>query len=441
MRTAIHCRSARGTRSPQRRFAHRLHRTAFSLVELLVSISIFVILSVIALSAFQGSSKDKITSGARQVQAVFNGAKSRAAKSGEPRGVRLLLDPADRKTVNALQYVGSASYHSGTIRVQVAESTVFDNTAPNINDLHPICRIVCEEAGDWGELLNQGLIRENTPLRIRIPNTSTGRWYNMVNINTATGVGNLSQIPLGAEWTDNVAYSTILNSAMLDPYIPAYQFQPSGPLATGIPRTSAPDYYSNTQPIPYLLRLEPQPLPNTTPINLPKGVVIDLDGSRLPDSWRQREDADRDGSLDAGEDFDGNGQLDFSANYAPTFPAGYATGPAPLDIMFSPNGTATGEFAALGSIFLTIAHVDDLELARPMRYVDATTTKYLALIPGDYVDSYGDVALFPNKERRAVAIYPLTGNVFISQVNGLSANGYRLADNPFSYAYAGRDSK
>jgi hypothetical protein len=40
-----------------------------------------------------------------------------------------------------------------------------------------------------------------------------------------------------------------------------------------------------------------------------------------------------------------------------------------------------------------------------------------------------------------VAIYPQTGNVFVSQLNGASTNGYRLADNPFDYAYAGRDSK
>lgn len=434
MRTAIHCRPTGGARTQR-------HRRAFTLVELLVSISIFVILSIIALSAFQGSSKDRITAGARQVQAVFNGAKSRAAKAGEPRGVRLLLDPSDRRCVNALQYIGAASYHLGTARVQIAESTNFTWSSPAIDDNHPICRIVCEQAGDWAELQSQGLINANTPLRVRIPNDSTGRWYNLINVDTSTGVGFLSQVPVGAEWKDNVAFSSILDSAMQDSSIPAYQLQPQGPLNTGVARTSAPDYYSNTLPISYLLRLEPQSLSNSAPINLPPGVVIDLDGSRVPGNWRQREDLDNDGNLDGGEDVDGNGQLDFSANYAPTFPSTYNNGPAPLDIMFGPNGTATGEFAALGAIFLTIAHVDDIELSRSMRVVNPTIKDWSALVPGDYQDSYGDVALFPNKERRAVAIYPLTGNVFISQVNGVSANAYRLADDPFSYAYAGRDSK
>lgn len=425
MRTAIHCRPTGGNRT-------RDHRRAFTLVELLVSISIFVILSIIALSAFQGSSKDRITAGARQVQAVFNGAKSRAAKAGEPRGVRLLLDPNDRKCVNALQYIGAGSYHNGTVRVQVAESTVFTSTSPAVNDVHPICRVVCEQLGDWAELLNQGLIREGASLQIRIPNTPSGRWYNMDSVDTTNGVGYLRQVPVGAEWKQGAAYSSAMSGA-----VPAFQFQPQGPLNTGASRTSAPDYYSNTLPISYLLRLDPQPLANTTPIHLPPGVVIDLDGSRVPSSWRQKEDADGDGILDAGEDIDGNGQLDFSANYAPT----HSTQPAPLDIMFGPNGTATGEFAALGAIFLTIAHVSDVELSRPMRVVDATTKTFTAFVPGDYQESYGDVALFPNKERRAVAIYPLTGNVFISQVNGASANSSHLADEPFSYAFAGRDSK
>ena len=316
--------------------------------------------------------------------------------------------------------------------MQVAESTVFTSTSPPINHVHPICRVVCEQSGDWAELLNQGLIREGASLQIRIPNTPSGRWYNMDNVDTSGGVGYLRQVPVGAEWKSGAAYSSAMSGA-----VPAFQLQPQGPLNTGVARTSAPDFYSNTQAIPYLLRLDPQPLDSNKVINLPPGVVIDLDGSRVPASWRAREDANLNGTLDPGEDVDGNGALDFSANYAPTF----SSDPATLDIMFGPNGIATGEFAALGAIFLTIAHVDDIELSRPMRVVNPTTTYWSALVPGDYQDSYGDVALFPNKERRAVAIYPLTGNVFISQVNGASTNPYRLADDPFSYAYAGRDSK
>jgi len=399
------------------------HR-GFTLVELLISISIFVILATISLSAFRGSDKDKITAASRQVQAVFNGARSRAAKSGEPRGVRLLLDPADQRCVNALQYIGASTYHTGTARIQLAASD-----RDSSNNPRALCRIVCEQNGEWAELNTQGLL--DVTARIRIPADSSGHWYTMTNINTTTGTGTVRQLPSGAVWNATCAYDSGTMSN-----VGSFQFSPAGPLNTGTARTSAPDFYSNTVPISYLLRLEPQPLPNTTPISLPPGVVIDLDASRVPAGWRQSEDLDRDGTLDSGEDLDGDGQLNFSGRYAPNFPT-----PSNLDIMFGPDGTATGAFAALGPLFLTIAHVSDVELARPMRVVDNVTTRLPAIVPGDFQDSYGSPQDFPNKERRVVAIYPQTGNVFVSQLNGASTNGYRLADNPFDYAYAGRDSK
>ena len=423
MRSASHGRPTSRCRVSTRRGV--FPRSGFTLVELLVSISVFIILAVIALSAFRGNSKDKITAGARQVQAVFNGAKSRAAKSGEPRGVRLLLDPNDGRVVQALQYIGSASYHSGTVRVQVAPSDAAGSVG----------RIVCEEVDEWLDLQQQGLL--GTTARIRIPADHTGRWYTMNSINATTGVGQLNQMPIGATWDDDPSWDTSVMGA-----VDTFQMQPRGARNTGVARTTAPSTYSNTLAIPYLLRLEPQPLANSTPVNLPPGVVIDLDGSRVPANWRRQEDANQNGSLNGGEDLDGNGQLDFSAYYAPNFPTGYLNGPTHLDIMFGPNGTATGDFAALGPIFLTIAHVGDVELSRTLRYVNGTTTNYPAIVPGDFQESFGmDVNDFPNKERRAVAFYPQTGNVFISLVNGTGVDADHIATDPFSYAYAGRDSK
>lgn len=415
----------------------RAIRSGFTLVELLISISIFVILATIALSAFRGSDKDKITAASRQVQAVFNGARSRAAKSGEPRGVRLLLDPADPRCVNALQYIGASTYHTGSVRVQLAASDRDASNAPR-----PLVRIVCEQNGEWADLIAQGLL--DVTARIRIPADSSGHWYTITNVNGSAGTGEIRQLPAGATWNATCAYDSG-NMANVG----SFQFSPPGPLNTGTARTSAPDFYSNTLPVSYLLRLEPQPLPNTTPISLPLGIVIDLDASQVPTAWRQYEDDNRNGVLDSGDDLDGDGQLNFSGHYGPNIvpppssppPVRTQMTPVNLDIMFGPDGTATGAFAALGPLFLTISHVSDVELARPMRVVDNVTTRLPAIVPGDYQDSYGSPQDFPNKERRVVAIYPQTGNVFVSQLNGASTNVYRLADNPFDYAYAGRDSK
>lgn len=427
-------------RSPVLR-RNRSRRSGFTLVELLVSISIFIVLAAISLSAFKTSTRDKVNAGVRQIQAVINGAKSRASKAGEPRGVRLVLDPNNRRVVSALQYIGPAGYHTGTVRVQIAPSDrEFDGAT-----IQPVCRIVCEQENDWATLNTDGMI--GTTARIRIPADHTGRWYNITNINFTTGVGFINQVPVGATWDADPSWDGSVSAAR-----PTYQMQPRNVRNTGVARTTVPAptpnsdpyEYSNSAPITYLMRLDPQPLPNTSPVNFPPGVVIDLDASQIPSAWRRPEDADHDATLDGGEDLDGSGQLDLSGQYAPDFPAAYMSGPFEMDLMFAPNGTAHGDTATYGPLYFVMSHLEDVELAHAhpvMRRIDATTTNLPYLVPGDYQESYGPAADFPTKERKMIAIYPLTGNSVISQVNGTSTNAYRLADNPFAYAVSGKESK
>ena len=68
-------------------------RRGFTLVELLVTITIFVILAGLSMTAFNAAaSGDRVPSASRTLQAAFEGAKSRAAALGRPVGLRAVIE-------------------------------------------------------------------------------------------------------------------------------------------------------------------------------------------------------------------------------------------------------------------------------------------------------------------------------------------------------------
>ena len=90
--------------------------SGFTLVELLVVISIILLLTVMTIGVINISTSERVRSGARQVQSVVEGARDRAIYAQQPRGVRLLvnediLDPAftppTPTIVSSLVYIGS----------------------------------------------------------------------------------------------------------------------------------------------------------------------------------------------------------------------------------------------------------------------------------------------------------------------------------------------
>lgn len=120
-------------------------RSGFSLVELLVSITIFVILATIALSAFRDSKHDKVAAASRQISAAIGGARSRASKAVEPRGLRLLRDKLDYRLISGLQYVGQSQlFGGGTLRVQI--------------DKNGVVQLRCFQPSEWLDLNNEGLL-------------------------------------------------------------------------------------------------------------------------------------------------------------------------------------------------------------------------------------------------------------------------------------------
>lgn len=98
-------------------------RPAFTLVELLVAMAIFVVLATIAISAYRGvSDVDRLRNGTQQLQSMINGARSRAIKEKLPRGLRLLPSPTDPTCIDRMVYIGSlpnitASASAGVLQI------------------------------------------------------------------------------------------------------------------------------------------------------------------------------------------------------------------------------------------------------------------------------------------------------------------------------------
>ena len=382
-------------------------RAGFSLVELLVSITIFIILATLALSAFRDSKHDKVAAGARQIYASIGGARSRASKTNEPRGLRLLQDRQDYRLITSLQYVGQSQLYDGNLRVQ-------------INSLG-VVQLKTSLANEWRDLRNEGLLKPGSQIYIRTfnptdtnpsaANSTGGRWYTIASTGFAPNANKMQIVGLvdGAQWNSVVG---------------AHQFYPLAAVDAAEPG------FTNTIPIPYLLRLAPQELPETEAIKLPSGMVIDLPSSRTPPSWNAFEDQNLNGQLDAGEDLNSNNILD----------------DVKFDIPVSPNGTVTGPLNGSGPIYLYLCHRDDVDRMRAMTGYPSGAGLTLAptgLIPGVFEN--GSVAPsgpdHPSSERKIVCIIPQTGLVYIAPVNGVDANNDGWADDPFSLARAGREDR
>lgn len=372
----------------------RYSRAGFSLVELLVSITIFIILATLALSAFRDSKHDKVAAAARQLGASFHGAHSRAGKSVEPRGIRLLRDKQNPALISGTQYIGQAQMYDGTLRVQIdASGTV---------------QLKCIQLGEWARLRNEGLLKPGA--RVRIPANESGRWYTVSSQFFDPDNDKLRIVGL----IDNAYWNPSANSNS-----GAYQIEPQANAdAAELTR-------SNTQPIQYLMRLAAQELPETEPTNLPPGVVIDLSASKIPNAWTKFEDINQNGVLDPGEDSNGNGILD-DVNF---------------DIVVSPNGTVTGSLAGSGPIFLYACAREDVERTQALPGYNTPSGSHL--IPGDFENSpsapYGPD--FPSSERKLVCIIPQTGLVYMADVDGRDGDLDGWADDPFSFARKGREGR
>lgn len=309
-----------------------MRRSGFTLIELIVALSIFLILSVMTITMVNISTDaERISSAARQVQSYVLGARDRAIHAGEPRGVRFVLDPNDSTSVNSLLYIGSPEkFRTGLVTVG----------GQNLLPAHDSAYFLVPDAttsARWERLYQQRLLVDYAPIWL-----GANKLYNTVRRIT-DGSGNFLRWRLGR------------------------------------PMAGASDAAGST--VEYALQLQPAVLPNQEPRLLPRGIVIDLDQSQLPNAWS------------SGGSYSG------------------------MDVLFSPRGTITGRLAAAGAIRLVLADIVDVERG---------------LLPGDG-NKQGDELI--------VSINTQTGSVTTHSVDPTDSDSNGAADDPFRFARLGEASQ
>jgi prepilin-type N-terminal cleavage/methylation domain-containing protein len=323
-------------------------RAAFTLVELLVAIVIFTILATIAIAAFTESDQDRAAAGSQTLRSALEGARSRAIHDEQIRGVRLLVDPNNPRTVTSLVYVGSPATYTGTL--DVADITDDGGSPPIWTFEDP------STSGRWANLMNRGFLVStgNYPnARIRFPSLPGANWFPIWSI-TDDGSGNVTMEIAG----DFSAEYTALGAATT---------------------------------VDYEIILAPPVLASAVPQALPAGIAIDLDGSKLPDSWRD----DNGTAGDATDD-----------TFSPQ-----------MDILFTPRGDVTGIAAAEGILIFYLADTENITNAGPRFEQNvipaATMTKHDGL----------------------VTVFARTGLVTTAQVNRFSVVGEE-----YQFAIYGEDA-
>ncbi|WP_339734145.1 prepilin-type N-terminal cleavage/methylation domain-containing protein, partial [uncultured Gimesia sp.] len=300
-------------------------RAGFTLVELLVVISILAILVVMTVTSINFAlSTDLTRSASRQVQSYLAGARDRAIYAKAPRGVRFMLDPNNPTAVTSMVYIApSPDWEQGIIRMERT-----DGDSNGIAD-SPGIFYVRGDGTDWATLFTRGMIKDNT--RIKIPGDDSGTWY-VIDVNGSGVSGGTELFRLTTAYRD------------------------AG--------TSEPDevvaFSPGSGPSTYLLELPPVVLSGVEPTLLPNNTGIDLDRSFLPSSWLPPIDAihvdlgDDNQPGKAGIDDNSSGGVDDNGELLWPGTDDFRRYSSQLDLMFSPRGSVLGSEASNGKIHFVI---------------------------------------------------------------------------------------
>jgi len=404
----------------QRRILHpnRVGRRGFTLVELLVVVGIALLLTTFTVLGINFTfESERVRSGSRQLQSMLEGARDRAIFAREPRGVRFLLDndPLNGRKVSSMVYIGAGEeWREGSIILRrpdfvdgsgnpqsdnVVDSIDFDNDGAS-----PETELFMVEGSPetlWNNLLLRGYLPpfeydlngngtldpvedinsngvwDQRTARIKIPGDKNGTWYTV----STFWLGKDPQRP---------------NRLQL-----MTQYRDSGTTPDGVIN----GFEDGAGPTSYILELPPRVLPDAEPILLPGNVVIDLDGSAVPDSWRPPSGA------------------------AETVP--YSNR---MDILFSPRGTVTGPESAVGLLHFYLALKADVDDSFVLLNRPQVNQGGSPLIPGDGQFS----AEKPVGDRALVSVFTQTGKVAAFPLNTTDADADGYADDPFSQVTRGK---
>ncbi|MEQ9409709.1 MAG: prepilin-type N-terminal cleavage/methylation domain-containing protein [Fuerstiella sp.] len=402
----------------------KVNRRGFTLIELLVVISIILIILSMTVAAFSfARESDRVSSEASRIQSFLAGARDRAIYNDEMRGVRMFVEPAPpgsppgasafSRTVTSMAYIAPGGTWSAPVDSSGIDLMRIDGNILNQNpksaglvgvdadgDFEDAADLLIKVRGSnnpgWWNLKRRGWLVDG--LRMRIPAGPTGNWY---TINTGL--------------IDTTVAPTDDQFLILDI-----------PYADGGNRGQEVAWENLT----YEIELPPRILPQE-PVLLAEGVVIDLDGSSVPDIWRP-------------------------ASTGNSLYSGY------MDIWFSPRGNVIGEAAAKGVLHFYVCDAEDslflkeeLVKAIGLGGFDATVGSGTAFIPLDEIDPslVGWLTWDGNyivKDRRLVTLFAQTGAISVNKVNAYvgtavggnpDANNDGIADDPFRFAETGEVAK
>lgn len=388
-----------------------LVRGGFTLVELLVAVAIFVLLTAIVLAAFQRNNADRLSASGRMLQSYFEGARSRAINDGQIRGVRLIRSANDTATVDTLAYVGSPGFLAGECSVlwednikrwyvKEAASTVWNRLVP---------AVIKTSGPDW--TLNsqgRGMLIQNG--RIEIPARS-GQWYAFTIGEDLNRDGVLQPAEDFLDSTDGML-SYRDSSGQVGLVLSSHYLESK-------PKGNTEWEPTSDGNIPYRLELAPTLLPNTEPITLETGIVIDLDASQLPGQWRPSPADDP---------------------YAESF-----------DVLFDSRGSPTGSIVASGLVHFYLTTLSDVELTRGDPDHPRNGTGSAPFKPWPYIPARAPTV--PATEPIVLNLFTQGGQVTTSSVDFTDVETKSVppalptpgsdgfADRPYSYARRGQEAQ